>query len=379
MGGNAFPGLKIPRLSHEQYNTLLANSSKILQNFYEVVTSPPEAPSKSDHGDIDLLVCNPTHDFKVKELSEALEAVNHTKVGVTTSFALPLAKGQSEEDVGEDEYVQVDVHVCPSEYYEWESLLGGYGDLLQIIGVLNRAAGLTANNVGLHFRIPEIEVYNRKQSMMYLTHSVPRFMQFLGLDYDKYLSGFATDEEIFAWCVAGRFYGPKALEKNNENAADRNRYVKRKMFTRCMNEWLPAHPEVWTNRKIWTREEVQDEAIRFFELEDEYTTMSSAHQKKVAEEKLIEDMRAAVPLPQEAGKRVGEVMKGLKRFVTWQDGHAVWNEAGQEDSIGDKPRWTSLVKEKEKEGLLEWVRANWEEIRRRERERTKLINATNDT
>jgi hypothetical protein len=379
MGGNAFPNLKVPRLSHELYNTLLVKCMFVLYDtFYKRVTTPPEGPSKSDHGDIDFIVCNPTHDFNVEELSSALGAVKHTKVGVTTSFAIPLPeehapaeKGEGERASTKQEYAQVDVHVCPAEYYEWELLLGSYGDLMQVIGVLNRAVGLTANNIGLHIRIPEIEVYNRKQSMLYLTHSITEVMEFLGLGYMRYLHGFETDEEVFEWCVSGRFYGPAAQGKENESARDRQRYVKRRMFTTCMNEWLPAHPEVWEGRRVWTREEVLDEAIRFFKREDEYAAMLATHREKAAEEQLLVEIKAAIGDEADAVS-IGEAMKGLKRFVAWEDGHAVWREGAREED-GDKPRWTSLVKEEEREGLLEWVKVNWEEAGRKERERRSLM------
>jgi hypothetical protein len=383
MGGNAFPGLKIPRLSHDLYNTLLVKCLTTLYvTFYRRVTAPDEAPGKSDHGDIDLVVCDPTREFDVTDLAKALGAVRHTKVGVTTSFALPLPsvkegdeKLDSERNE-EKEYVQVDIHVCPSEYYEWEVFLTSYGDLVQILGVLNRAVGLTANNHGLHLRIPQIEVYNRKASMLYLTHSVTEFMSFLGLGHMKYLSGFATDEEIFAWCVNGKFYGPSAKDQDNENARDRQRYVKRKMFTQCMNEWIPAHPEIWQNRKIWTRQEVLDEALIFFNVSEKYEQMLSQHEKKLAEDELLAEMKAVVPENNDS-TTIGEVMRGLKRLVTWEDGRAVWRETGL-DEIGDKPRWTSLVEEDKKEELLEWVRENWEEVREKERERMRDLKAERD-
>lgn len=365
MGGKAFPGLTVPRMSHEVYNDLLAKCVSILQpKFYARVFSPPENPSKTDHGDIDLLVASPTHVFTAKDLSEALGAVKNTKTGVTTSFALPLP--QSGESEGQT-YAQLDVHVCKEDRVEWETLLTSYGDLMQILGVLNRAAGLTATDTGLHLRIPEIEPYNRKQSMLYLTHDVARTLEFLGLDPDPYVNkAFRTDEEIFAWCVRGRFYGPKARERENENASDRNRYVKRKMFTRCINEWIPAHPEVWEGRRVWSREDVVAEAVRFFGVEDGYEELVAAHRKKVGEDALLAAIREAVP----DKEKLGEVMRGLKRFVRWEDGHpALCEDVGE--AVDEKQQWTADVKDDERAGVVEWVRANWEELHEREKRRVK--------
>ncbi|KAF2437152.1 hypothetical protein EJ08DRAFT_623681 [Tothia fuscella] len=378
MGGNAFPNLKVLRLPHEIYNQLLTQCIAILKpEYYDLVFAPPEAPSKIDHGDIDLLVSSPAHVFTAKDLSSALGAVANTKVGVTTSFAIliPQEPATNESLVdAEQPYAQLDIHVCKEDYVEWETLLSSYGDLMQIIGVLNRAAGLTANDKGLHIRVPEIEKYNRKQSMLYLTHSVRCTLEFLGLDPKPYLEKtFTTDEEIFAWCVSGRFYGPKARDRENESANDRQRYAKRKMFTNCMNEWIPSHPEVWENRKVWTKEEVLAEAVRFFGIGKEYETMITAHRNKVAEEELIKGIQNAIP---EDGQKLGEAMRGLKRFVKWDDGKlALCDDMGD---VSDKPRWSAEIKEEQREGVLKWVNENWEELRRRERERMSIMKAKRD-
>jgi hypothetical protein len=368
MGGKAFPGLTVPRMTHEVYNELLVKCISILHpKYYVRVFSPPEAPSKTDHGDIDLLVASPTHVLAAKDLSEALGAVQNTKTGVTTSFALPLPLECGKEQT----YAQLDVHVCREDRVEWETLLTSYGDLMQILGVLNRAAGLTANDKGLYIRVPEVEAYNRKLSMLYLTHDVSKTFEFLGLDPAPYVDkSFKTDEEIFEWCVKGRFYGPKAKDKSNENASDRNRYVKRKMFTRCMNEWIPEHPEIWQNRKDWTRDEVLQEAIKFFSIEDEYSAIVTAHRRKIGEDELLSAIRDTVP----DKEKIGIVLRGLKRFVQWKDGSlALCEDLGE--TPGDKPRWIAEVKLEERDEIVDWIRCNLEEIQRLERDRMKIAQA----
>jgi hypothetical protein len=392
MGGNAFPTLSVPRLSHAQYNHLLEICTTILQDrFYATVTSAREGPSKVDHGDIDLLVCTPTHDFKAPDLSTALGATAHTKAGITTSFAIPIPSSDDEVREGTPQYAnrdgevkpmppqhpqqhaQVDIHVCAPSSLAWELVMLGYGDLMQIIGVLNRAIGLTANDKGLNIRIPEIEPYNRKKAMVLLTHDPRAMFEFLGLDAERYFSqGFASDEEVFAWCVQGRFFGPKARDSENESANDRIRYVKRGMFSRCMNEWMPEHASVWEGRKVWTREEVLEEALRWFpKVKEEYEGKMREHEGKVRDEELLKEIKGAVPL--EGDRLVGEVMRGLKRFVKYEAGRPVLCDTAVDEEITEKPKWMDHVTDERKEELLDWIRENWEEVRQKEKERTSFM------
>jgi hypothetical protein len=167
MGGNAFTGLSCPRLSPEQYYVIRDRSLAILKDkFYAKVICPPEAPSKEDHGDIDLLASEPTHTFTVGELSSALGAIRNTREGKTTSFAVPLSETPNTSNSNKGlpttsttsetqtisttskpdftsttttkSYVQIDVHVCVPGYLEWELFHSSYGDLMQILGVMNR-------------------------------------------------------------------------------------------------------------------------------------------------------------------------------------------------------------------------------------------------
>lgn len=204
MGGNAFPTLPCPRLSHNLYQTHLTKTTTVLSKYYEKIICHPEAPSKPDHGDIDILASIPTHTFSITDLSTALGAIQHTRVGVTTSFAIPLIDTDYAGNAvaGEAKYVQVDIHVCAPEDVEWEMFHSSYGDLMQILGALNRSIGLTANNHGLHLRIQEIEIYNKKKSMIYLSKDPRVVMEFLGLNNEKYFTAsFKTNEDVFDWCA----------------------------------------------------------------------------------------------------------------------------------------------------------------------------------
>jgi hypothetical protein len=366
MGGNAFPGLDVPRLTPEEYKTIRDKCVLVLRNFYEQVVCPPEAPEKIDHGDIDLLVSVPRRPINMDELNANLQSIRRTRVGVTTSFAVPHPTKQYS-------YAQIDAHACPESYLEWELWMGGYGDLVQILGVLNRGIGLTMNDKGLHVRIPEIEPINRKSSMVYLTNDVNMVMKFLGLNGDEYTQGFSTMDQLFAWCAAGRFYGPDNERADDEeiiaktSANDRRRFKLRPMFSNFFKVWAPAHPEAFQNEQLTPRETVLREAIKIFGVEAKYNEAMVLWREKEEENVALRIIREAIP---EEGERLKQVMRGLKRWTTLQNGIPVL-KVENDPSDPCNTQWLRELKGDRIEPFLKWVTENCAELRSREKRRAE--------
>jgi hypothetical protein len=366
MGGAAFPNYNTPRLSHDDYNLLRDKCIEVLAQFYEQAVCPPEGPSKQDHGDVDLLVCKPKHGNDPHRIMMALGAVERTKAsGPTVSYAVPLPR----KDRKTSDYAQIDIHRCNEGFLEWEYFMNSYGDMVQILGILNRSIGLTMNDKGLHARVAEVESTNRKASMLHLTSDVPETLRFLGLDREKLLQGFASDEEVYEWCVSGRFYCP--LRKSHESANDRARLKKRPMFTNFVIEWLPANPEIWENRKIFSRQEVLDEAVKQFGVQARYSQIMSEWETRVKVDKMLEAIKKVIPLENEG---LGQVLKGLKRWARLdENGEAqLLTEPDAKEDISHSPDWLSEVPEDKKANLLLWVQTNYQELRRREKDRSAI-------
>lgn len=379
MGGNAFPKHPCPRLSHAIYHQQRDRTLALLQGkFYAKVLCPPEAPSKDDHGDVDILVADPTSQFTTDDLLKALKAVEHTKTGKTTSFAVPLTVG-TEDRMGnidprfEGQYVQIDIHVCKSEDVEWEMFHNSYGDLMQILGVMNRSIGLTANDRGLHLRLQDIEVYNKKKSLIYLSKDPKEVMDFLGLNHERYFDqGFASNEEIYDWCASGRLYTTPSLtrasEGGNETANDRQRYKKRPIFTICMNEYYPQHPDLFANRQVFTREDVIQEALKHFpDSQASYEAAIAEHKQAMWEKHVLARIKDTIPAENE---KLGEAMRGLKRFVRYNtDGEPCLAEDHKEE-IAERPNWIENVNsDTALDKFLEFGKKNWEAVRGLEQQR----------
>ncbi|KIW07053.1 uncharacterized protein PV09_01944 [Verruconis gallopava] len=369
MGGKVFTDLRVPRLPHELYHHVRIHCQKALRDFYVDVLSPPEAPDKPDHGDIDFLVARPIlSPIEPDDVASSFGALKHKRIpnSKTTHYAVPLP-GR------EHEFAQVDVHVCSEGHFHWEAFLHAYGDMMQILGVLNRPIGLTANEKGLHIRVREIEAKNRKRAMVFLTSDPHVAMRFLRLDVDAYEAGFQSNEQIYRWCFQGELYSEPIMLATTSN--DRSRLRKRDMFTTCLQDWLPAHRQELfpPTRRIWTRDEVRDKALEWFpDAQRKYEEAMGHNMLEEWQLGVLADMREKC-LGELGEKAAREVIRGSKRFVDRADGAWRVNEAAPEENIGLVPVWMDhLQTEDDKARFLEWFKENWRDVKALETKRGKV-------
>jgi hypothetical protein len=371
MGGLVFANKHVPRMSPQLYQRLAAECQSKLAMLFDKVVIPREAPAKVDHGDIDYLVegikspALPAEDiwFKIKD---HLRADLHTARGGSHSFGIPHPELP-------DAYVQIDVELSPGNdtpdgpaLFEWTRFLKGDSDLLQVLGVSHRSLGITNNDQGLHVRLPEIEPYDKKKALLFLTRDPDQAMEFYGLDTSKYWAGFTDETDLFDWATSGRFFSPDIFEHRVEKANDRARQAKRPMYARFVEIYMPAHRNK-NCANTWTREQVLEEALKTFDKQAEYDAKIKEHNFKEAEEELWKEIRDAVPTE---NKSLSVVLKGLRRWVFFQDGSP---QIASDPDLSDKPAWTKAMSPGSKESLLSWVKGHWEEAKALEKARANAV------
>ncbi|KAF2801558.1 uncharacterized protein BDZ99DRAFT_219278 [Mytilinidion resinicola] len=356
-GPNGSPPLAVPRMSPAVYQTLKSKISPILSQFFSKVATPPEAPGKTSHGDIDFLVEGPLNSsFTPNDIADALNATRHVKNGATRSYAVPHPEVP-------DAFVQVDTHVCPDGRLAWECFHQAYADLWQIIGVAHRSLGLTATDKGLHVRIEELEAKNRKASMQFLSDDPVRVLQFYGLDVERYDKGFEMMDELYEWVVWGRFFSREVLEAREEKANDRRRLKERDMYRKFISEWMPAHPDAGVKEKSWTRQDVLAEALKEFGKQQEYDGILHEHQIQEDEAALWQRIAAAIP---KDGNGLNRALKALKIWVRFEDGQPVVRTVPK-FGVQGRPLWVLVVRDED--SVLKWVGEHWEEVRALEKMR----------
>jgi len=310
MGGNAFkkhsPALPTPRMPPEIYNQILKQTLDLLKKQYQHVGSPIEAPGKPDFGDIDIMVAcplSPSFDPLIstlptvsQNLQNALSAAAyfHSPGNPTINLAVPWPS--SSLALEEKKFVQIDVHICKDENeWNWNLFHAAHGDLWNILGTTIRPFGLTVNDKGLFLRIPEIELLDRKKSMVFLTDSPSQILEFLGLDEVQWWKEFETRRQMFEFAAGCRMFWVKEKEKDGEDGVgdvgvvdvgaqeggesgkkklkhnDRQRMAKRPIFREWIEEFIPALREEGKFRECKvTREQIKEEAFEKWGVREEY-------------------------------------------------------------------------------------------------------------
>ncbi|KAF2685116.1 hypothetical protein K458DRAFT_417198 [Lentithecium fluviatile CBS 122367] len=374
MGGQAFINvksdtpIKVPRMLPDVYHKFAGEIATKLETLFDHVTIPREAPGKLDYGDIDFLVegiRSPNDRDIWNTIKDLLGASLHVPRGGSHSFGIPHPDTS-------DAFVQVDVELSPgngtpdsAELFEWTRFMKGDSDLLQIIGVCHRPLGLTCNDRGLHVRVEEIEPYNKKMALIFLTRDPNRAMEFYGLDTSEYRAGFQDENNLFNWVSEGRFFAREIFDGRVEKSNDRSRQNKRAMYRRFVEEYMPAHPEAAKGKgKVWTRQEVLDEALNIFSKHAQYEAMLAEHHAKEDEEALWKQIRDLLPLE---GNSLGGALKGLKHWVGFIDGQPYITAQALEST----PVWTAAVSPACRPSVMEWVVQNWQEVKALEKKRAK--------
>ena len=181
MGGNAFseqlPTAVFPRMPPAFYNSLKSRIMHRLGALYHLVVVPQEAPGKLDHGDLDVLVCQPknlkegiprSECVTLEEIERALGAVHSIPLpgDRTSNFAVPIQRDEvrqfafdkDEVDL-EQLFIQIDLHFCEEEEsLRSRALFQSYGELGMILGVLGKTVGLTWSASGLKVGIRRCSV-----------------------------------------------------------------------------------------------------------------------------------------------------------------------------------------------------------------------------
>lgn len=274
MGGNAFTSgvtpLRTPRMPPEVYYSLRDHYLSLLSTLYAQVATPVEAPSKTSYGDIDILVSRPASpSINTESLAKTLAAERTlaTSGSATSSFALPYPQLPNN-------YVQLDVHVCPPSTFHWQVFQQSHGDLWNLLGTTIRPFGLTANDVGLHLRIAEIEELNKKRSLVLLTNEPDAVLRLLALDKETYQRPFGSVEAMYEYVVGCRFFRGETYVKGDLKANDRKRMAQRELYRRFVDVWLPEN-ECWIRTRLGsaptlTRDDLAEVVLDRFDKRQEY-------------------------------------------------------------------------------------------------------------
>ncbi|KAI9696640.1 MAG: hypothetical protein M1820_008089 [Bogoriella megaspora] len=382
MGGKAFtqrgpkgePVVHIPRMLPSRYHQLRDYFLGVLEDHFDQVLILAEAPEKTDYGDIDFLVEQKFEDgLFAPQIAKIVHAKRFISNGDSLSFAVKLPSEQDDTSVP---FAQLDIRICQQGTIRWQFFHDSYGDMWQILGLTIRSLGLTATDQGLHVRIVEIEAAGggKETSRLFLTRDPNAAMNFMGLDASRFARGFETEAELFDWIGQGRLFSGYNCEKKNSN--DNKRLGKRPQFERFVTEWVPNHRYIWADRVVPSRNQVLQEALDEFGLEQAHNEHLTGWRESRAEICVLEHIAKIIPLNPELERekeRLNRTMRGMKRWVT------IDNTSGSSLCLRSKPQmetsrqisFSQTAREVGEDIILAWVEDHWQEVLDRERRREK--------
>lgn len=333
MGGKAFnPSLRTPRMPPETYHALLSKYISILSEHYVHVGSPREAPEKTSHGDIDILVCTPIQNPPpdTATLTKILHATKSIAAKPATMFAVPYPPDLPSDEEG-DNHIQLDIQRCGTvDKFNWMLFFNSLGDFWNILGTALRRYGLTANDRGLHLRVREIEAENKQHALILLTSDPGDVLEFLGLDAKEFNKGWSTLEGMFVFLAQHHFFRKDSyirvhhLEFSSSISAggdggggskEKKRIETRAVYRQFVDGFLPAWQDV--DKKRVLREEVLEIVLDRWGKRREYEENMRNWRRYMDEKPVKEDIREA----------------GIVMEMRWADAWVRWEETGRVDKV----------------------------------------------
>ena len=303
MGGSAFTieshGFTTSRMNKAQYIAVSNLILPLLRSRFRIAAIPPEAPGKSSYGDLDIMVVHPLQPVSG-------DALVNECIGILDSNCRGVIRNQPTTNIAvviEDITVQVDVHVVPREdIWEVDYWMHSYGDMGMILSSAIKAWGLRmSSSRGLWVEIPGYS------SPFILSLDVQKIVRFLELDWERYLMGFNTIEEVFEWIRGVKVNGEKIGVKA-KNKLKNGRHDDRPMWVAY---WKSGDQDVAYAPSDQEKKQVLEEALRYFDKEREYIDIV----EQMKQDKMVKGKfngKKVMEWTGANGKLLGLLMKSLK-------------------------------------------------------------------
>ena len=177
--------------------------------------------TKADHGDLDLLI-------KVKH------EMNIDYRNLIQLMFLPKAINAN-GGVYSFDYQGFQVDFIPIPEAKWDTALVyfSYDPLGNIMGKTYHKFNLSYGWEGLYYKFRNFNGVNSQDIL--ISNDIKKIFDFGGYDYERYLKGFDTLEDIFKFCIAGKYFDSEMFKMENLKAIDKKRNRKRGSYQLFLN------------------------------------------------------------------------------------------------------------------------------------------------
>lgn len=220
MGGKAIKDAR--RVSAEEYNLLQAEILPLIAEIYPKHAVVEAYKTKPDFGDLDVVIQKPR--LERAEFEVWLAKIGSKEVAYNQDNISFEYKG-----------FQVDLIAVPEDCFDTAVFYYAYNDL-------NNLAGRIAHKFGAKFGWDGLTYQLRTESghsadKIVLSKDPREIYTFLDLNYDRWLEGFETLEEIFWFIADSKYFNPVIFQYDNLNNTNRTRNQKRRTY-QLFIEWL---------------------------------------------------------------------------------------------------------------------------------------------
>lgn len=224
MGGKALNryGVFTERKNTEEFTRIgieLKYKINMTLNLYSEVATCYR--NKADHGDLDLLIKVPNgRGINWKEyIQERFEPQAINANGGVFSF----------------DYKDFQIDLIPLPSNKWDTAITyfSYDPLGNIMGKVYHKFGLSYGWEGLYYKFRNFNGINSQNIL--ISNDIGKIFEFGGYDYDRYLLGFDSLDEIFDYCINSKYFDAEMFEIENLKAIDRKRNRKRGSYHAFLN------------------------------------------------------------------------------------------------------------------------------------------------
>jgi len=171
---------------------------------------------KQDHGDLDVLIKNDAA-FKEKNIN--------LKEYIQEKFNPRVIHSNGGVHSFDYQNFQIDFIPIAEENWEVAQVYFSYDPLGNAMGKTFHKMNLSYGWDGLKYKYRNFN--GRNSADIEITKDPRKIFEFGGYDYDRYLQGFRTIEEIFDFVIAGKYFDGEMFKMENLNHIDRKRNRKR--------------------------------------------------------------------------------------------------------------------------------------------------------
>lgn len=218
MGGNLF---ECSRLDNDEFERVGKEITHKLFCIGVISAIPDGIKNKTSHGDIDFICSYPV--------------VSDEKLKYAFGPDLKIHRNTDTVSIFYESKYQADLNFHPASHFESSFNYNRGSDCGNLIGVLYSRLGYSYGHKGLQYYVN----LSKEDSLgaVLVSKDQRKILEFVGLDYEKWLEGFESVEDLFLWVIKSKYFNKEFYQFENLNHQNRIRNKKRPVFKGFV-EWL---------------------------------------------------------------------------------------------------------------------------------------------